>query len=528
MPSPSQRSRILFSGGGIPYLIRDEFDDVRAAGAVNGTPPTPGPGGNRTVVDTDGNKTSIGGGELAYAPKGVITTGDPGLWESSVDRVAGRVLLSHYKSSVLGSTDFDFDTNPSAAPVEGLRTSAVLTTVDAGVGISTGQPILNGVDYFLGISLRIVGAYKFIKGGIYLQWTLVWIGNTGSATPLFAAIANRDSTAVSRFLRVADSYIPVPFAYDTFGRGNGALGSSENIGPDGQAVAVLPWTGATWTIVTNKAVNTPVPGADVIINGGFGADTDWNKGANQTIAAGKLTGASATSDTVATVPPLTVGVWYQSTFTQTGFGAGTIRMVLGTSANAGHTANSTFTEVARAVFSGAFTIRAQGGWIGSVDDVLVKPLTLSELFASVNPAASADVHARVSITLSGQFNNLPAGLVLNLDNAVTPLNFILAYLDGKGQCILDECVNGVYTNKIAGAITYSAGALLYVIRRGNSCFVYYNSIQVGTVQTMTPNTNRLFGMFGPSPLNQLDQFEVTPDGLGGYHSELDRLLGSSA
>ena len=51
---------LLVSDGGrtgldaITWLLRDEFTDTRAAGAVNGTPATPGPG-TRTVVDTDGD-----------------------------------------------------------------------------------------------------------------------------------------------------------------------------------------------------------------------------------------------------------------------------------------------------------------------------------------------------------------------------------------------------------------------------------------------------------------------------------------
>jgi len=155
-----------------------------------------------------------------------------------------------------------------------------------------------------------------------------------------------------------------------------------------------------------------------------------------------------------------------------------------------------------------------------VDNFSARPLTLSELFASVNPALTADVHARIAVTLDGALLGKQAGLVVNLDSAATPANFILAYLDGRGNAVLDECVAGVYTNKISAAVTYSAGALLYVIRSGTSCWLFYNNAQVGSVQTMTVNTNKLFGMFKTSPLCSLDVFEIWPYGTGGEYAAL--------
>jgi len=50
MPTPRRRL-ILFDQAAPAYLLRDNFDDVLAAGSVNGTPARPGPG-TRTVTDT--------------------------------------------------------------------------------------------------------------------------------------------------------------------------------------------------------------------------------------------------------------------------------------------------------------------------------------------------------------------------------------------------------------------------------------------------------------------------------------------
>jgi len=339
---------------------------------------------------------------------------------------------------------------------------------------------------------------------------------------MFAKLIVPNATAVNftmdSFRVPQQFYIPIPLAYDTFTRANGALDFSESPGPDGQTVMPRLWTGATYTISTNKAINTPNLGADVVVNGAFAADTDWNRGALWTIIAGVARATAASSDITATVAPLTLGVWYQTAFTIAAFTGGTVNVKLGTAVFPTHGSLATFTETGRAT-STALALTAAAATL-DVDNFSAKPLTLSELFASVQ-TGTQDIHARVAVTLDGALLGKQAGLVLNLDSASSPANFILAYLDGRGNAVLDECVAGTWTNKITAAITYSAGALLYIIRRGTSAWLFYNNAQVGTVQTMTANTNYQHGLFCTSPLCSLDSFEVWPDGASGNeHSAL--------
>ncbi|HUW11159.1 MAG TPA: hypothetical protein VM537_15625, partial [Anaerolineae bacterium] len=75
----------------IRWLLRDEFRIDAAAGAVNGTPATPGPG-TRTAVDTGGDALSIASGNMAFANPNNVA-GDPGLWYGAITRQAGRILL---------------------------------------------------------------------------------------------------------------------------------------------------------------------------------------------------------------------------------------------------------------------------------------------------------------------------------------------------------------------------------------------------------------------------------------------------
>ena len=297
-----------------------------------------------------------------------------------------------------------------------------------------------------------------------------------------------------------------------------ALGNTEAVGPDSQVLTPLAWTGSTWAVVANKAVNTPVLGADVIVNGAFAADSDWTKGSNWAIAAGVATGTLATSDLTAAVAPLTVGSWYQVAYTLSAFAAGTVQAVVGGIAFPTHAANATYTETGRA---GTTAFKFTGaGFTGSLDNVSAKLLVTAELFSSV-AVSTADVLADVAVTLSAALGGLQAGLVVNLDSTSNPQNFILCYLDGRGNCVLEECVAGVTTIKFTTAITYSAGAVLRVVRSGTDCRVFYNNAAVGTVQTMSVLTATSHGLFSTSALNSLDGFTIWPRGTGNEYATLD-------
>lgn len=288
-----------------------------------------------------------------------------------------------------------------------------------------------------------------------------------------------------------------PFS-DNFNRANGALGS--------------PWSGATWAIVSNAAVNTPSLGADVIVNGGFDADTDWTKGSGWAIAAGVATKA-VTAQSSLDEAVGTVGVWYQSQFTLTRR-AGTFNAqfaAFGAATGVQRSSSGTFTETKRATGT-ALGVRASSNDAdGDVDNVSFLPLTLSELFASLQ-VTTANVLANINVTGPTATAGIQAGLVLNLDSAATPANFVIAYLDGKGNCLLDKCVAGVYTTVISAAVTYSAGATLRVIKSGTSYSLFYNNAAVGSVGTISDAgivNNILHGLFSTSPLNSLDNFSLS-------------------
>ena len=246
------------------YLARDEFIGPVSIGIVHNTGATPGPG-RRSVVDGDGNKLFIDAHNLVYAPKGVVTTGDPGLWlDIPIARVPGRFVVAHYKASTIGATDFQFDSNLVTAPIEGLRSGAVMATLNNGAGINLGGiTMAAGVDYYFITVLRTAGAYKFYKISITGLWKFGYFHELGNVTPLYAAISNRDSVAYSRFLRVYEDLLTItPQAYDTFTRPNNTLGRTESIGPENQATISRTWTDqeGTWGVSGNVAMASALAG----------------------------------------------------------------------------------------------------------------------------------------------------------------------------------------------------------------------------------------------------------------------------
>lgn len=507
-------------GDGVTYLLYDKFITDRAAGAVNGTPAEP-TGQTRTVVDTN-SKLSIAGGVASFATGGV-GAGDQGLWYPAITTALGTILLAQVTVAAGGSAQVGFDTAAAGAIQHAIGFTGNFIRISSNAAST--NPVGTYTDataYTIIVLQRAVGDFFFIKGGSeYPKITLIYVSAAGAAGSLFPGATGLNTTTIYTLdnIRIPiATYIPQPLAYDTFTRANGALGSTETAGPDGQLLSAIAWafTVGIWTVVTNKAVGTPTPGADVIVNGAFAADTNWSKGAGWAIAAGTANATAASSDLTASVAPLTVGLWYQLTFTVSGFSAGTIQGVLGTQELLTRAANGTFVQTRRANTT-AFVMRGVG-FTGSIDNVICKAFTTAELFASV-AVSTADVIADVAITLAATVGEI-AGLVLNLDSTSNPQNYIVVYTDGI-QLYAEEFVAGVGANKTTAGITYSAGAILRVVREGTQCRLFYNNAAVGTLLTMTANTNTKHGLFSTSANNSFDNFTLFPRGTSSEYAGLD-------
>lgn len=256
----------MMSGARIRYLLRDEFITALAAGSVNGTSAEPGPG-TRTVVDT-GSRLSISAGTLIQTAN---STGDPGYWLDNVGRTAGRVVIAKSQASAAQyHYPVGVDSGQDGAP-------RIATTFTAALEIKpfengTNGPVIGSwaalTDYEMSLVIRSAGAYYFIKGGAFTNWTLLWFASANNDANVYPYIsASLAPTLTSYYIRVPDRlWLPTPLAYDTFTRANGALGNTETSGPDSQSTPARAWTNRVGTtqVSSNAASASALSGGIAI------------------------------------------------------------------------------------------------------------------------------------------------------------------------------------------------------------------------------------------------------------------------
>jgi len=183
----------------VRYIIRDEFTTAIVAGSIEGTLATPGPG-TRKVIDT-GVALSIANGRCKAST--VAASGNPGLWYGSHSRKTGLAMLAKMESA--GNRLYvGFDSNQTGLPDinAGICFHAAAGNVmyDNSVTTNLGQFVLN-TEYEIVVILRGSGYFLAIKNGIFTDWTLLWVENAGTATPIYPSAIWRDSGS----LRYVDS-----------------------------------------------------------------------------------------------------------------------------------------------------------------------------------------------------------------------------------------------------------------------------------------------------------------------------------
>lgn len=263
-------SVLPFGGAGISYLLRDEFTDPLAAGSINGTPAVPGPG-TRTVSDP-GNELPIVAGWLG---PNTGHAGDPILgYTLALARIAGRLavgLFNPVSAGVRVNVGFANTSGITAPTFQGNGVSCFgnfFTIYDESAAPTQIDAHAANTEYQWAVVQRAAGAYYFLMGGAFSEWNLVWIGSSCVRDPMYAVALRCDFlTSKADYLRVPDVlWLPTPVAYDTFTRANGALGSSEAVGPDAQTVAARAWNNRVGTtqIATNKASASALVGGIAI------------------------------------------------------------------------------------------------------------------------------------------------------------------------------------------------------------------------------------------------------------------------
>ena len=189
------------------FLFRDEFNDDRAAGAVNGTLTTDGKD-TRVVTDTE-SKITISGGKLVFAGgKATPAAGDPNLNYSRVSRSAGQAILAKFTLPTnVGYMYFGFGAETSWITRE-ISFSDFNIYVD---GFLVG--LYSVGTYEVVFMQRSSGHIAFIKGGTeFTNWTTMAVMNVGNTALEYVRIMSYSKAYSVDYFRLAQ--LPAPFNVD--------------------------------------------------------------------------------------------------------------------------------------------------------------------------------------------------------------------------------------------------------------------------------------------------------------------------
>lgn len=230
LPGPSIGGLSLLNrrGSTINWLVRDEFTDTRAAGSVNGTPATPGPG-TRTVTDTE-NKLSVGSGVLSFSGgKATPAWGDPVFYIDSQDRSSGMAM--YCSAAAISGSYFAIGWNSSQGGLPDtnftLKGAGVISLWVGGKSLNMEGTWVSGEFYEYAIVVRgSSGAFFCYRlGGSAIK--LGFIDNTAVSSTIYPGIVNNNAVADVDHLRVAQ--LPAPWN-DDYGIATQRLSGSRSPG----------------------------------------------------------------------------------------------------------------------------------------------------------------------------------------------------------------------------------------------------------------------------------------------------------
>jgi len=210
-------------GAGILYDLRDEFTDTRAAGSVDGTPATPGPG-DRVVADT-GSNISVGSGVLDFAGGTSVWGETVHAWDAAIERPTGYVRGRRIEFDVVADNDAAMwvglatDTSPgdpSAADCE----HALLFNNDGNIDVIAGgvtvkadaMAYTNGTTYRVRLVLYEDGCLYAVSDDGGASFTALYEDVVENTATLYAAISNYNAVFTADRVRAEQRTVTESFA----------------------------------------------------------------------------------------------------------------------------------------------------------------------------------------------------------------------------------------------------------------------------------------------------------------------------
>jgi hypothetical protein len=311
---------------------------------------------------------------------------------------------------------------------------------------------------------------------------------------------------------------------------------SETTGPSSEVCPELEWTGSTWSWSSEKVNNTPTTTGESLTDGGV---ETWTTSTNLTNWSESISGTSTINQESSDIYSgsyaarfdidssnsntylsqsfsLSTGTWIQySAYIKASTGGKSVK-AFSSSTTIQLTSFSPTTSYVQYLWTGRTTgststlgIQRQSAASSSIylDALSVKTITLNTLSRTVN-VNRTNLDAQVILP---NFTTLTqAGIIIGLDSASSPNNFILATLDGGGKAWVNQNLNGTYSTLVAaGTVTYGAAKVLRVTRDGTTINLYYDGNLIGTGSCDAGINGTLVGTFSTYSGNTFDNFFVT-------------------
>jgi hypothetical protein len=154
-------------------------------------------------------------------------------------------------------------------------------------------------------------------------------------------------------------------------------------------------------------------GSELIANGDFATDSDWNKGTGWTISGGSLNGSSTTSTAFQINTGLVSGKIYEVVYTISNYVSGSVRIELGSgnvSVGSIRSANGTYIEYIEALGDDRLYFDGIVSFTGSIDNVSVK-----EVQGFTSPDGTNNAYKLVEGTNNGN-HSISATVLVNSGN----------------------------------------------------------------------------------------------------------------
>lgn len=216
MPTSTRRAALLSAVRSIQYLLGPFRFPTDQAAPLPSPYSEAGEVGALTLVQNDG-QFSVSGGKLVFPAQSTPGWGDLGLYSSTgLSRIVGRAILGTLNFG-LSNQDCWFGWSGTAANngtngLDTMRSASTMGVSASATLVAVGASYSAGTDYQVAVVLRSIGCFYLIKGGVYTNWTLFWVSNSGTTTPVYPAFSVYTQSGTLDDFRVTD--LPAPFNTD--------------------------------------------------------------------------------------------------------------------------------------------------------------------------------------------------------------------------------------------------------------------------------------------------------------------------